>query len=52
MVAQNVLRMWEGKQVFSEMNLKFATALDLKKILQQIKLLIVHQKCAPKFELR
>ena len=51
MVTQIMLRKFGGKQEFSEMNFRFATALDLKKCFEQIKLLISHPTCAQKSEL-
>ena len=38
MVIRNMLRTHEGKHDFSEMNFKFATALDRNNCLNQIKL--------------
>ena len=41
MVIQNTLRMREGKRVLLENNFRIATAVDLKKCLNHIKLPIV-----------
>ena len=48
MVTQNEWRMREGKQVvFSKLDFKFATAVDLKKGLEQTKSSISLYMCAP-----
>ena len=47
MVAQRVLRTCKGKQVFSGMNYRLATAIARKNCLNQIKLSILFDTCAP-----
>ena len=51
MVTQNVLRTCKEKQVYSEMNFNFPTALARNKCLKQIKLPISLHTCAPISEL-
>ena len=49
--SERVVHMGRKTSIFL-MNFNFATARDLNKFLQHIKLLIVHHKCAPIFALR
>ena len=51
MVRHNMLGMCEEKQDISEVNFKFAIALDLKNCAKQIKLPISLHTCAPFSEL-
>ena len=51
MLTQNMLRKCGGNQVFSEINFRFVTAVDLNKCLQQIKYSISLHACATTSEL-